>query len=134
MDSKKLTKRLIYLILFILVVNFLSNKFYWYYSVWYLDMIMHFLGGFWVGLLAIYLFPPKDYAFDVKTILKILLFVLLIGVGWEIFEILVNDVLARNPFNTLDTLSDIFFDLSGGAFAILYFLKRIIMPIKEDTV
>jgi len=123
MDRKKLTKIIICLILFIFVVNFLANKFYWYSSIWYFDMIMHFLGGFWIGLAFMYLFPPKDISF--KLIFQTLLFVLFIGVGWEVFEVLVNDVIAKNPFNYLDTASDIFFDLSGGTFATLYFLKRI---------
>lgn len=94
-------------------------------------MIMHFLGGFWVGLTFIYLFQPKDNS--INLIFKILLLVLFIGIGWELFEILVNDVIAKNPFNSLDTISDIFFDLLGGFFAVLYFLKRI-MFAKENAV
>jgi len=128
MDRKKLTKRLIYLIFFILVINFLANKFYWYYSVWYLDMIMHFLGGFWLGLLFLYFSSIQK---DLNSIVRILLFVLFIGIGWEIYEVLVNDIFARNPFNFLDTISDIFFDLSGGACAILYYFKRIMIQSKD---
>lgn len=122
MDRVKLLKPLIYLIFFILVMNFLANKFYWYSSIWYLDIIMHFLGGLWLGLAFIYLFSPQDHSFN--SVFKILLFVLLIGVGWEVFEIAVNDVITKNPFNYLDTLSDIFFDLSGGLCAILYVWSR----------
>lgn len=128
MDRKKLAKRLIYLIFFILVVNFLANKFYWYSAISYFDMFMHFLGGFWLGLFFLYLFPTKEnYSI---FILKMLLFILLIGVGWEVFEILVNDVLVKNPFNYLDTISDIFFDLFGGVMAGLYFFKRIVLQLK----
>ena len=123
MDRKKLIKRLIYLIFFILVVNFLANKFYWYSSVWYFDMIMHFLGGFWIGLASFYTFSLQSVS-D-KLIFKILLLVLFIGLGWEVFEILVNDVMAQNSFNFLDTLSDIFFDLSGGLCAMLYLWKKL---------
>jgi len=124
MDRKNLIKYLICLIFFILIVNFFANKFYWYFSIWYFDMFMHFLGGFWAALACLYLFPPKDSSFN--SILRIWFLVLCIGIGWEVFEILVNDVIIRNPFNPLDTFSDIFFDLAGGATAILYFLKRII--------
>ena len=118
MDRKKFIKPLIYLIFFILVINFLGNKFYWYSSVWYFDMIMHFLGGFWVGLAYFYIFSPQSIS--LKLIFKILLAVLFIGIGWEVYEILVNDILAQNPFDFLDTLSDIFFDLFGGLCVILY--------------
>ena len=124
MDRKNLIKYLICLIFFILIINFFANKFYWYFSIWYFDMFMHFLGGFWVALACLYLFQPKDN--PINSILKILLPVLCVGIGWEVYEILVNDVIARNPFNSLDTFSDIFFDLAGGATATLYFFKRII--------
>jgi len=86
-------------------------------------MIMHFLGGFWVGLVSFYFFTFQGISS--KLILRILSLVLIIGIGWELFEILVNDAFARNSFNSLDTLSDIFFDLAGGSLSILYFLKRI---------
>ena len=92
---------------------------------------MHFLGGFWVGLACLYFFVPK--ILSLKSILTILLFVLFIGVGWEIFEALVDRVITQNLLNILDLSSDIFFDLSGGALAILYFFKRI-MFVKENEI
>ena len=49
---------------------------------------------------------------------------LIVGVGWEVFEILVNDVLTQNPLDFLDITSDIFFDLAGGILAILYFFRK----------
>ncbi len=123
MDRNKLLGRLIYLIFFIFITNFLANKFYWYSSIWYFDMIMHFLGGFWVGLASLYVFLPQNISR--KVIFKILLSVLIVGIGWEVYEVLVNDIIAQNPFDYLDTLSDIFFDLSGGLCAILYVWKKL---------
>ena len=89
-------------------------------------MPMHFLGGFWVGLLALYFFA--DELSDEKpfaSILKVFIFVLIIGLGWEVFEFFTDKFLSQNPFNILDTASDIFFDLSGGLCAILYVWKRL---------
>ena len=126
MDIKKLTKRLIYLIFFILILDFLANKFFWYSSIWYLDIFMHFLGGFWVGLLFFYLFSFEKHSLGV--IFRALFFVFLIGVGWEVYEAFVNNAVAQNPFNFFDTASDIFFDLLGGFCAILY----ILVPFKNQ--
>jgi|SRR3989344_3755043 len=131
MDRKKLIKRLIYLIFLILLVNFTANKLYWYSSIWYLDMIMHFLGGFWVTLTMFYIFSPKKVT--LALIWKTLLFVLVVGIGWEWYEILVNEIIARNPFNYLDAFSDIAFDLAGGALAILYLFKRIMLVQKSEV-
>ena len=44
-----------------------------------------------------------------------------VGLGWEVFEMLVNDVIAQNPFDFKDTSSDIFADLLGGFCAMLIF-------------
>jgi hypothetical protein len=90
---------------------------------------MHALGGFWVGLCFIWLLKTKDLSFN--SIAKIALGVLLIGIFWEMFEILVNRVIAQNPFNYLDTLSDIFFDLTGAFISVFYFIKRIML--KEES-
>jgi hypothetical protein len=131
MNSQKLLIRSAILIFLIFLLNYLAMEFHWYSSMWYFDMIMHFLGGFWLGLLSIYLFLLEDSSF--KSILKIFFIVLLVGIGWEIFEILINQLMVQDPFNTLDTMSDIFFDLAGGLFAIFYFLRKI-MFIKENTI
>ena len=126
MDRKKLLKRVLYFILLILVANFIADKFYWYFSVWYFDMIMHFLGGLFLGLGLIWLLSSKNpfLELSLELILKILAGVLLFGVFWEIFELLFNNIVAQNPFNYLDTSSDIFFDLSGGLCAILYIWRK----------
>src|SRR3989344_6115892 len=60
MDRKKFFKRIVYLIFFIFIVHFFANKFYWYSSIWYFDIIMHFLGGLWVGLFFIWFKKKPD--------------------------------------------------------------------------
>ena len=127
-NKKKLVIRITSLILFISALNFIILKFHWYFSIWWSDMPMHFLGGFWLGLVFLWFLKPKDLSF--KVILKIILGVLIIGVLWEIFEVILNRATLQDPFNTLDTLSDICFDLAGGFISIFYFAKRIM--IKEN--
>ena len=90
---------------------------------------MHFLGGLWVGLFFIWFSSESlrlSLAFKALTlvIFKILLFVFVVGFGWEVFEFLFNNYIAQNPFDFLDSTSDIFFDLVGGIVAILFFLKK----------
>lgn len=94
-------------------------------------MFMHFLGGFWLGLASIYLFSIKENS--LKSILKILFIVLLIGIGWEVFEIYIDKFITQNSFDFLDTISDLLFDLLGGLSAILYFKKRIIL-LEENII
>jgi|SRR3989338_307448 len=118
MERKNLLKLLGSLVFFIFVLSLLANKFHLYYSVWYFDIIMHFLGGVWLGLVAVYLFTSE--ALPSHPILKMLFFVLVIGFGWEVFEFLFHNYIAQAPFDIFESSSDIFFDLLGGLCAILY--------------
>ena len=131
MDRKKLAIRVLSLIAFIFAMNYLAIWLHWYYSMWWFDMPMHFLGGLWVGLALLWVLPQEESSLD--KIFQVFLFVLIIGVGWEIFEFIVNETLARNPFDLRDTLSDIFFDISGGMTAMFYFLTRI-MRIPQNAI
>lgn len=125
MDRKNLFKISAYSVILLSLVNFIALKFYWYFSIWYFDMLMHFWGGLCVGFALMWLLFDENPDFSFKFILKIGLGVLFIGVSWEIFEILFNNIIAQNQFNALDSVSDIFFDLSGGLCAILYLWKKL---------
>lgn len=127
-NKKKILIRITSLILFISILNLIILKFHWYFSIWWSDMPMHFLGGFWLGLIFIWFLKPKNLTLN--AIFKIILGVLIVSLLWEVFEILVNRATIQDPFNTLDTLSDICFDLAGGFISIFYFVKRIM--IKEN--
>ncbi len=127
---------------FIFIVDILARKFFWYYSIWYFDMVMHFFGGLWAGLFFVWFLSIKDLSFpewslgllslsDYKIVYKTLLFVLIVGVLWEIFEIYANNYLGGDSFNILDTVSDVFFDLAGGATAVFYLLNRIMLQSKD---
>jgi uncharacterized BrkB/YihY/UPF0761 family membrane protein len=125
MNKRKLLIRLTSLILFIFFVNLIAKKFYWYSTLWWFDMPMHFLGGFWLALAFIWVFSLKDKTFN--SIFKIVLGVVFIGICWELFEFFFVNYVADNAFNTLDTISDMMFDLAGGLAGILYCFKKIII-------
>ena len=142
MNKEKLLKRMTLMVFFIFIINLLAMKFYWYSSLWYFDMFMHFAGGFWLGLAFLYLFNIRQnifinidkYSFNFfKFTLKIILSVLIVSILWEVFEILVNDATIQNVFNKLDTFSDICFDLAGGFSSIIYFSKKIVLT-KENNI
>jgi len=110
---------------FIFLANFLILKFYWYSLIWYLDIVMHFLGGFWVGLFFLYVFFRKEQpSFTSGLFFKLLFITLLVGLLWELYEFLLN-IIAITPFNLNDTISDIFSSLLGSTVSVFYFLKII---------
>lgn len=123
MERKKLLKKILFLILFIFFLNLLANKFYWYVSIWYFDMIMHTLGGIWLAFSVIFVLNIQD--FSRKIFFKIIFGVFLVGLGWEIFEFGVDEIILKNPFNTkIDTLSDLVCDTFGGLIGIFYYFKH----------
>lgn len=130
MARKKFLIFIAVLVLTILFVNSVAIKLHWYYSIWWFDMLMHFLGGFWLGLLLLYGFFPNAISF--KLLLKLFLGVLIVGLGWEVFEIIVKNILFKEMFYLLDTLSDLFFDLAGGSFALIYFSKKILYKLENN--
>lgn len=97
-------------------------------------MPMHFMGGLWLGLSFIWLFSTKEVS--AMSVISIILCILVVGVIWEVFELYFINHIAQNPFNLLDTLSDLFFDLAGGFFALVYLARKVIriMPRAESRV
>lgn len=123
MKRKSLFLLLSLCVFFIFSLNFAASKLYWYSSIWWFDVLMHFLGGFWLGLVFLWLIykdlDKKNLAKD--NFIKIVLGVLFVGFGWEIYEIVVNDLLAKNTFDLFDTSTDMIADLMGGISAYLIF-------------
>jgi hypothetical protein len=141
MDRKKLLKPLVYLMLVIFLSYILIQKFHWDYSIWWVDMPMHFLGGVWEGWLFLWFFSLAEMPIfkislekiSFKLTFKTILFVLCIGISWEFFEFFTQMYAPHDSFNVLDTVSDVFFDLAGATFAVLYCVKRI-MPTAVNKV
>ncbi len=126
--KEKLFKQLAIIVSFIFAVNLLAMKFYWYYTIWWFDMPMHFSGGFFIGLLSltVYIsyFLKKNREFDPKSIILIsFLSALIVGVLWELFEFSLDTFINFRLQDIWDTLSDISFDLAGSLVAGLYFLR-----------
>ena len=118
-SRRKILIYLTILICFLALVSLGATKFYWYQSIWWFDMPMHFLGGLFVSFLLIYLFYSTTTKQPIaKSAFLLLLGVLAVGVGWEIFEYIFNNVIGGQIFNPLDTLSDIFFDMAGAIIGI----------------
>lgn len=126
MKRKTLLKGLALFVSFIFILNFIAGKLYWYSSIWWFDILMHFLGGFWLGMVFLWFLYHDLHKphLSKDNFIKLILGVLFVGFGWEIYEIIVNDLLAKNTFDLFDTSLDMVCDLTGGVTA-YYFLNNI---------
>lgn len=90
---------------------------------------MHVLGGLMAGLFAQYgLDYLKEKKYGLYTNLKgnryflIILFVVIVGVVWEIAEWYLGLTDGLGPLSRFDTIKDIINDIIGGALAIWFWI------------
>jgi hypothetical protein len=120
--NRPLIKEIFWLSLLISVMHYAALKFFYYWTISWYDILMHLMGGFLIALIAIYIlinFFHSAILEDKKiTAILILSFVLIVGLGWELWELFLGftDVIA----DRFDTLIDILMDFIGGYFAFLY--------------
>jgi len=119
---------------FIFIVSELGNMFYWYSLVWYFDIIMHTLGGLWVGMFFSYIFSrQKDFVFTRRFCSQVLLATIVVGILWEFYEFYIYQIVEGSSFDFLDTASDVMFDTLGASAALLYFFKSIVPGLKNKV-
>ncbi len=132
-QMQKLLRRILLLILVIFTLNTLSTFFYWYYTIWWFDMPMHFLGGFFILLLTVFIAEQYLHIslskkhINITVLERVLLYsgvALLAALLWEYLEIIFTNILGGLPFNILDTVSDLCFDISGILLACVYLYSR----------
>lgn len=106
-----------------LFLHIVALKLHLYWLTEWFDILMHLLGGFVVGLLALYLFYVSDWTEFPKHHLGSIFAmtlgsVLLVGLGWELWEVFVGFTDAVN--DQVDTFVDLVMDIIGGCVAFLY--------------
>jgi asparagine N-glycosylation enzyme membrane subunit Stt3 len=127
MTNKSLFKTSLWLVAIIFILNSLAMKFYWYFTIWWFDMPMHFLGGVFIGFVSIAAYVKyfaKEKPSAARIAWTVFFSVLIIGVLWEIFESGVNFLTVSQQNPILDTWSDIAYDIAGGLFAAFYYLRK----------
>jgi len=127
----KILRLTLFLIVIIAITHITSLYFYFYFDFWWLDIVMHFLGGFWVvsfSLWLLFFVFKKEISGFFFIILISIIFNLLISFFWEVFEFKLGIATISSNYWP-DTISDSLSSLSGGLLAALYFNNQL---KKED--
>ena len=111
-----------------LSLHLAAYAFFFYWSVWWYDLMMHGVGGFLIGSLAAW-----AVAFPLRNIVRIspMLFIGIVtlfgGLMWEVFEYVVGfqNYFSSTRVYTIDTVSDIAMDLLGALLAFYIFRKAL---------
>lgn len=105
------------------MVHVLAMSLYLYWQVWWLDIPVHVLGGV---VVVFGFFTARDLrlpqVYRLLTWYGMLCGVLIVAIGWEVFQYLITDTL--KPDYVIDTLTDIVCGLTGGVIG-WYMARRI---------
>lgn len=127
------------MLVFILLIAFLvalDGRLHLINTTWWYDVMLHILGGAWIGTLFIYLFAYRWQFFDGKksflySLTVIVGFALLMGVLWELYEFGFDQTIGAKyalPLtqpSLFDTMKDLLDDILGGVLAtVVYFFKK----------
>lgn len=106
-------------------------RYYWYWSFWWFDILVHFAGGFLLTFLFLFLYQSisKNIPGIYHSFVFVILFVLTVGLSWELFEVIIESASIAEPDYLLDTIADIFVDIAGALFAYILFLR---VPARID--
>ncbi|MEX0933553.1 MAG: hypothetical protein WDZ74_02240 [Candidatus Paceibacterota bacterium] len=102
-------------LLFVLNEVALYLELYW--TLWWLDLAFHFVGGFAVGGLAIGLFVVRGMSFW-RSASTVLLTTFIIALVWESYEFLFRDSYMVDYL--IDTLTDVILGVAGGLSSLYY--------------
>jgi hypothetical protein len=95
------------------VLHYLALTLYLYWQIWWFDIPMHVFGG---AVIVLGMYTAVELrilpAFVTRQLFSVLAFVLVIALGWEVFQYLITEVL--KPNYVTDTLGDIIVGVLGG--------------------
>ena len=103
------------LIVILAILHLIALEFYFYWTIWWYDIMMHTLAGFSGGLAVLwFLRNLKNYTAMLLAILS----VLVVGIAYEVFEY-IFDIMPPGIY-WQDTTLDLICDGIGAIFACLY--------------
>lgn len=112
------------------VLHQLAIVFSLYWSIEWFDILMHFLGGLWVGFFALLVFFSSGIIKVTENVrnagmifLVVIFSVLVVGLTWELWELFVG--LSDQIADRSDTILDVVMDSIGGVVAFYYGNKKL---------
>jgi len=120
---------LFFVLIAVALIHGIGTAFFLYWKFWWLDVVTHFAGGFWVGGIALWglALLSNSLKEDIKnspfiTLLLAAFIAFTVGIWWEVYEVLIGAV--SFPFADYidDMILDLVMDVLGGIVAALCFL------------
>jgi len=120
----------------IATLHIFALKFSLYWVFWWFDIPVHFLGGVFVALFALWFFFESGYVQLSRSIKHVALVaggsIILVGISWEIFELFAGVPIEENF--VLDTAIDLTMDALGAIVSGFIFVKIYLKESVESGV
>lgn len=112
------------------ILHHVASVFYFYWTLWWFDYLMHFLGGLSLGLFSIWVAHVSGiFGRSVPNLTRLFftcfLPVLFIGVAWEVFEYAYGLTQATEDTYALDVAHDLIADMVGALLAMWVGSRRV---------
>ncbi len=128
MTKQKIFVLLVLLLYVIFALHLTALYFHWYWIFWWYDILLHFLGGLWLGGTALWFLKyvrNKDIFNNIfSRYVYPIIFVTFIGIAWEVFEFSLDTFIIFQTNDIVDTISDLGMDVVGGLTASLLIKTR----------
>ncbi len=108
-----------FFLVLIAVLHVVAVDWYLYWTLPWFDILMHFLGGAWIGFVCIWLcFYSRYFSMPARTDIVYVVSVsvlgaLVVGVLWEVFEYVTGITFLVSNY-VPDTVLDLIMDVVGG--------------------
>ncbi len=106
------------------VLDTVARLFYFYWTIWWMDIVNHFIGGMVVTFFFA-LFPFVRKGSLKQTFFNFLFIIVTVGVLWEVFEFVFGLTNTTEIGYTKDTIIDMIMDTLGMVVAYFYLTKKI---------
>ena len=110
------------LLISLVVLHALAIHFYFYWTIWWYDIMMHVLGGLAAGFITLAICTGRigeHVVPDGKLLLYVALGSIFIGILWETYEYTTGVTFVTAGDYAFDTVADLLCDISGGLIAYL---------------
>jgi hypothetical protein len=111
--KRQIVWEIIILALLVAILDKIAMLLFLYWTTAWADIVMHFLGGYLIATIAIFIFFMSGWIKFPRTklvgLITIISTVLIVGLGWELWELFtgLTDVIIHKGDTILDLIMDI---------------------------
>ena len=124
MFRKQLFKQAFWTLFVLAFLEVVTSRLYLQWSIWWVDIVLHFFGGLAVSLFALWIFSSrsdlKNWS-QQKIVLIALSSAIIIGIVWEFYELYFGMTFLSDGITYfISTSYDLIMDLVGGVLGVFY--------------